>query len=91
MTRLSGMADFTGAVVGPERITSASQAVRGLRKARARVCAGSDGAITVWIDDNGCWCGERHVHCSTASSICAGTSKELEEWVRRELPKIGER
>ena len=89
-TMLTGMPDFTGTVKCPERFTNAKEAIRGLKKARAKSIAGDLGAIILWYDDNGFYRGERDVYRVTASEIKVKTAKELLPWLREELPKIKE-
>ena len=86
---LTGMPDFTGSIKCPERFLNAREAIRGLKKARAKSAAGDLGSITIWYDDNGFYQGERDVHRQTVSTVKVKTAKALLPWLQEELPKIG--
>lgn len=87
---LTGMPDFTGSVKCPERFLNAKEAIRGLKKARAKTISDDRGSITVWYDANGFYRGERDVYRVTASEVKTKTAKGLLPWLRAELPKIKE-
>lgn len=85
---LTGMPDFTGSVMCPKRFSNAVEAIRGLKKARAKTTADDHGSITVWYDDNGFYRGERYIYRQTVSTVKVKTAKALLPWLREELPKI---
>ena len=69
-------------------LTSVTQGIRELRKVRALSTASDGGAVTIWVDDKGCYRGNRHVHFREMSSIKTETLRDLKTWLKSELPKI---
>ena len=69
-------------------LTSVSDGIRNLRKLRAMSTAGDDGAVTIWVDDEGVYRGARYVYCVEKSTIKTNTLRDLKTWLKSELPKI---
>ena len=88
MYTLRGLQGVKGDIENVEFFSSVSAGIRGLKKARARTTAGDRGSINLWVNDAGLYRGERHAFKRTISSIETKTSRELEAWLKEELPKI---
>lgn len=44
--------------------------------------AGDNGAISVWIDDKGCYRGDMSRHMRTRSSVISETKRGLRMWLK---------
>ena len=69
-------------------LNSVSDGIRNLRKLRAMSTAGDDGAVTIWVDDEGTYRGARYVYDNERSSIKTKTLRDMKIWLKSELPKI---
>jgi hypothetical protein len=56
----------------------------------AATSAGDYGAISIWIDEDERYRGERDVRCIPQSQITCNTKQELLAWLLEEYPKIKE-
>jgi hypothetical protein len=62
--------------------------LKALQKLKAACMADDNGALNIWIDDNGDYRGERCVRCTTAEAVCFRTKKQLADWLGTQVALI---
>lgn len=85
---LSGLTGVLRKEVKCEFFGSVTKGLQLLKKDKAATAAGDNGAINIYIDDEGVYRGYRYAYCSTKSFIVTMKINELAFWLKREFPKI---
>lgn len=88
-----GTYTFTGlpGVAGEKLEGPMTESVSGFMAALRgnRICSavGSNGAVTVWKDDDGMWRCDFSRYCSTVCGATVKTKAQVREWLREWMPE----
>lgn len=88
MGALASLPGTNGEPRDVEFFHSISGGLRLLGRDRATTTSGDEGAINIWIDDDGAYRGCRMRYYQTMSEITTPTKAKLKKWLADELPKI---
>lgn len=88
--KLQGLNGVKKKLVKAEFFRSVSAGMRALIENRAATAAGSMGAINIYVDDSGYYRGVRYCFMQERGFITTRTRNSLKEWLKTELPLIGE-
>jgi len=88
MAGLAGLPKTNGRLITVEFFHSVNRAFLLLKRDGATTTAGNEGAINIWIDDDGAYRGCRMRYMQTMSDIVTPTKAKLKSWLVAELPKV---
>jgi hypothetical protein len=71
-----------------EFFSSTSEGIQMLGTLRAAIASGENGAVCIWIDDDGVYRGNRQYCCDTKAEFQSENIEELSAWLDENLPKI---
>lgn len=89
MYTLTGLPGVSGKDLEAPLFRSVPAAMTGIKTHRAVTSAGTHGAISVWIDDDGKYRCEFYVRLITQNSIVVSTKREVRTWLKEWFPKLG--
>lgn len=89
MYTLTSLPGVSGKDLEAPFFRSVTAAMDGIKHHRAVTSAGDQGAINVWIDDDGKYRCAFMVRSTTDNSIVVSTEREVRTWLKEWFPKLG--
>lgn len=91
MTTLTGLPGVAGDTIEAEWVSSRTEAMRAFRDgAKAVTSSGSNGALNVWLDDEGWYRCEFHRHLRVIGRERFRWKAAVDEWLREWLPLLND-
>lgn len=85
---LSGLSGTNGSVRESMFCYNVTDCIKNVNAHMTVTSANDNGAINLWVDDDGKYRGERLRYCITQSFVVCKTKKELRKWLSVEFNKI---